>query len=362
MEEASYHEDGYSRAPIGMENSFEREVKDESISLETDLKDMPGEGDLSPTVGKFAARDQWYKQPARSTFSEDFSKADVKELNQHTAVLGRSLNQVSSNLESSVPSPEATTKTKHEENTAVPVNDSIDSSLPRETSPTIEWAEPALYKVIAHDSSKDIITITTAPSNFSNSEMPISIPQAISKLAQTARFLPYLASAQNEGFQVIHAEGDYLILRKVHIDPQTKTTRYDGDINPVDGTTKYIPIEPASARFASPTGFVNYEPIFPTATIHKHKDATSSSSDIHAKGHPQFKQQTSYSKSPVQVELRGNRYRIVDKFRKERRRRWRRRIVWVLSVAAGTAVCTTYVAGMSGELARSDQRIPQSRR
>jgi len=52
MEEASYHEDGYSRAPIGMENSFEREVKDKSTSLETDLKDMPGEGDLSPTVGR----------------------------------------------------------------------------------------------------------------------------------------------------------------------------------------------------------------------------------------------------------------------------------------------------------------------
>jgi hypothetical protein len=362
MEEASYHEDGYSRAPIGMESSFEREVKDESISLETDLKDMPGEGDLSPTVGKFAARDQWYKQPARSTFSEDFSKADVRELNQQTAVLGRSLNQASSNLESSVPSPEATTTTEYKEITAVPVNNSIDSSLPRETSPTIEWAEPALYTVIAHDSSRDIITITTTPSNFSNSEMPISIPQAITKLAHTARFLPYLASVQNEGFQVIHAEGDYLILRKVYIDPQTKTTRYNGDINPVDGTSMYGRIEPASARFASPTGFVNYEPIFPTETIHKRKDATKSSSDIHTKGHPQFKQQTPYPKSPVGVEFRGGRYQLVDKFRKERRRRWRRRIVWVLSVAAGTAVCTTYVAGVSSELARSDQPTSQSRR
>jgi len=288
----------------------------------------------------------------------------VREFNQHTTVLGRSLNQASSNLESSVPSPEATTKTEHKENTAVPVNDSVDSSLPRETSSTIEWAEPALYKVIAHDSSSDIIFITTTPSNFSNSEMPISIPRAISKLklAQTARFLPYLASVQNEGFQVIHAEGNYLILRKVHIDPQTKTTRYNGDINPVDGTSMYNRIEPASARFASPTGFVSYEPIFPTETIHKRKDASNSSSDIHTKGHPQFRQQTSYPKSPVEVEFRGGRYRLVDKFRKERRRRWRRRIVWVLSVAAGTAVCTTYIAGVSSEIARSDQPTSHSRR
>jgi hypothetical protein len=350
MEEASYHEDGYSRAPIGMENSFEREVKDESISLETDLKDIPGEGDLSPTVGKFATRDQWYKQPARSTFSEEFSKVDVSELNQQTAVLRRSLDQASSNLESSVPSPEAATITEHEIPTAAPSNDTIDPSLTPKASSNITWADPALYKVITHDSSKDIITITTVPSTFSNSEVSISIPQAISKLAQTARFLPHLASAQNEGFQVIHAEDDYLILRKVHTDPQTKTTRYDGDINPVDGTSMYSRIEPASARFASPTGFVNYEPIYPTETIDNRK------------GHPQFKQQTSYPKSPVGVEFRGNRYRIVDKFRKERRRRWRRRIVWVLSVAAGTAVCTTYVAGVSSELARSDQPTSQSRR
>jgi hypothetical protein len=322
---------------------------------------MPGEGDLSPTVGKFAARDQWYKQPARSTFSEDFPKADVRELSQHNAVLGRSLNQASSDFESSVPSPEAITKTEHEIPSAAPSNDAIDSSLTPKTSSNITWADPALYKIIAHDSSKDIITITTAPSNFSNSEAPLSIPQAISKLAQTARFLPHLASAQNEGFQVIHAESDYLILRKIHPN-QTKTTRYDGDINPVDGTSKFSLIEPASARFASPTGFVNYEPIFPTEAVHKRKDATSSSSDIHTKGHPQFKQQTSYQNSPVHLDLRGNRYRVVDKFRKERRRRWRRRVVWVLSVAAGTAVCTTYVAGVSGELSRSDQPIAQSRR
>jgi hypothetical protein len=348
MEEASYHEDGYSRAPIGMENSFERETKDESASLETDLKDIPGEGDLSPTVGKFAARDQWYKQPARSTFSEEFLKADVKELDQHTAVLGRSLNEVSSNLvQSSAPSPETATRTEHSSITATPIDDSIDSSLKPGTSPNITWAEPALYKVIAYDSSKDIITITTTPSNFSNSETPLSIPQAISKLSQTARFLPHLASAQNKGFQVIHTEGDYLILRKIQEDSQPKAPRYDGDINPVDGTARYIPIEPPTARFASPTGFVNYEPIFPTETVPKRKDATSSSSDIPTNGHPAFNQQTYYPKRPVHAELRGNRYRIVDKLRKEKRRRWRRRVVWVLSVAAGTALCTSYTLGVS---------------
>jgi hypothetical protein len=349
MEEASYHEDGYSRAPIGMESSFERETKDESASLETDLKDIPGEGDLSPTVGKFAARDQWYKQPARSTFSEEFLKADVKELNQHTAVLGRSLNEGSSTaVEPSVSSPETTTATEHLSTTAAPINDPINTSLTPGTSPNITWAEPALYKVIAYDSSKDIITITTTPSNFSNSEVPLSIPQAISKLAQTARFLPHLASAQNEGFQVIHTEGDYLILRKVQTDSQSKVPRYDGDINPVDGTTRYIPIEPPTARFASPTGFVNYEPIFPTETVHKRKDATSPSSDIPTNGHPDFKQQTYYPKSPTRAKLRGNGSRFdVDKFRKEKRRRWRRRVVWVLSVAAGTAVCTTYTVGVS---------------
>ncbi|CAD0088612.1 unnamed protein product [Aureobasidium vineae] len=361
-QEASYHEDGYSRAPIGMENSFEREAKDESTSLEADLKNMPGEGDLSPTVGKFNNSNMWYKQPARSTFSEEYPKADVKELDQHTAFFGRSLDEGSSNpIESSVSSPETVTAAEHISSTTAPDNISTNASSTPESDPKITWAEPALYKVIAYDSSKDVITITTTPSSFSDSEIPISIPRAITQLAQTARFLPHLASAQNDGYQVIQADKDFLISRKVHAESRSRPPLYDGHINPVDGTSKHIPIEPPSARFASPTGFVNYEPIFPTEPVYKQTNATSPPSDIPMNGHPEFQQQTYYP-FPHEVlhseQRRNGKSYIVthrERQRRERRRRWRRRIVWGLSVAAGTAVSTAYVVGVSGELARPEK-------
>lgn len=360
MEEASYHEDGYSRAPIGMETSFLKEVNDQSASLEADLKDMPGEGDLSPTVGKFNNSNMWYKQPVRSTFSENYPKADVKELN-HTADFRRSLDERPSDSgDPSVALPESATAAESDKPRLGSESGRADASLAPETSANITWANPALYKVIAYDSSKDVITITTTSSNFSDSEKPISIPRAISQLAQTARFLPHLASSQNQGFQVIHAEKDFLILRKVHTDSHPNPPQYGGDINPVDGTTKHFPIEPATARFASPTGFVNYEPIFPTEPVRKQTDASRLPSDIPSHEHSDFQQQTYYPNSQDFAHFHRRQYEIpCEKNRKERRRRWRRRVAWVLSVAAGTAVSTAYVVGVSGELARPDKRLVQ---
>lgn len=327
MEEASYHEDGYSCAPIGMENSFEKEVKDESTSLEADLN-MPGEGDLSPTVGKFANRAQWYKQPARSTFSEDYLKAEVRKPDQQTALSGHSLDD-----KSNVPTPETTITTEHSSTPTTSTNDPLTSSLAPESGSNIQWREPALYKVIAYDSSKDTVTITNTPSKFSDSEIPLSIPQAISQLTLAARFIPHIAASQNEGYQVIHAEKDYLVSRLVHKGLDSKASGHEAVTNPIDGTTRYTPVEPPSARFASPTGFVNYEPILPTEPMHNRQ------------------------------KTRRNIFRHADaKYRKEKRRRWRRRIAWVTSVTAGTAVCTVYVVGVSSELAKSENRIAQPTR
>ncbi|KAI4715381.1 hypothetical protein E4T48_08453 [Aureobasidium sp. EXF-10727] len=372
MEEASYHEDGYSRAPIGMENSFEKEAKDESTSLEADLKNMPGEGDLSPTVGKFNNSNMWYKQPARSTFSEDSSKADVKELDQHTAFFGRSLETGSSNpVESSVPSPEIVTAAEHIPSTTPPEDNSTDASSTPGSDSKITWAEPALYKVIAYDSSNDAITITTTSSSFSESEKPISIPRAISQLAQTARFLPHLASVQNDGYQIIQADKEFLISRKVHTESNSTPPLYDGDINPIDGTSKHIPIEPASTRFASPTGFVNYEPIFPTESVQKQTKTTGLPSDIPVNKRPEFQQQTYIPPREVPHIEQGRDGRFYEVTRLERQirereaqirdRRYRRhrRIVWVLSVVAGTAVSTAYVVGVSSELARPEKPAVQ---
>ncbi|KAK4498950.1 hypothetical protein PRZ48_009461 [Zasmidium cellare] len=145
----------------------------------------------------------------------------------------------------------------------------------------IEWEEPPVYKVLAYDSGNDMFSTATTSSNFTGKETPISIPQALSQLYQPARFVPHFAELQKEGYQVVYGTKDLLVFKKVKttseqssatksepqanladhgvVKPSTpETTKeassYAPGVNPIDGTT--FPLEPESAGFASPTGFV----------------------------------------------------------------------------------------------------------
>ncbi|KAI5212155.1 hypothetical protein E4T38_00635 [Aureobasidium subglaciale] len=360
MEEASYHEDGYSRAPIGMEEPFERETKVESGIPEVDLKDMPGEGDLSPTVGKFATSDMWYKQTSRSTFSEDSPKADVRELRQHITGFGRTPDKrISTPVEPSVSCPKAATTAKQTSIPELPESISEGASLAPESLPNVVWARPALYKIIAYDSSKDAVSITTTPTNFSDSETPISLPQAVAQLAHTARFIPNLASLQVQGYHVIHAEKDFLILRKA----QKDSSCLDSAVNPIDGTvrSKRAPVEPITTRFASPTGFANYDPVVPGEYILNQPDRVSPPFTVPSKDRTDLEDLTYYTSDAGRASNFSRRHIGDGRYRKDKRGRWRRRTVWLLSVAAGTAV-TTYVIGVTGELSRPEKHVMRSTR
>ena len=190
------------------------------------------------------------------------------------------------------------------------VNDAVPKLIPTETakpatpspvaaeisskdlvSPTIRWQDPPIYKVLAYDSGNDMMSTATTTSNFSGAEKPISIPQALSQLYQPARFVPHFAELQREGYQVIFGTKDLLVFRKVkpevaeaaaeeveggiedhglvggigakkEVDDLREKLR--GEVNPVDGTTRRPEhvVEPQTGNFASPTGFVNLDPIF----------------------------------------------------------------------------------------------------
>ncbi|KAF2159331.1 hypothetical protein M409DRAFT_60914 [Zasmidium cellare ATCC 36951] len=145
----------------------------------------------------------------------------------------------------------------------------------------IVWEEPPVYKVLAYDSGNDMFSTATTSSNFTGKETPISIPQALSQLYQPARFVPHFAELQKEGYQVVYGTKDLLVFKKVKTtsetsavaSPESQTnladhgvvkptapetsneiTPHAPGVNPIDGTT--YPLEPESAGFASPTGFV----------------------------------------------------------------------------------------------------------
>lgn len=309
--------------------------------------------------------------------------------------------------------------------------------------PALEWKYPPVYKVLAYDSGNDKFSTATTTSNFTASEQPISIPQALSQLYHPARFVPYFADLQRDGYQVIYGTRDLLVFKLVnsthtpvhapqrteHLnihdygllrpyenilaqeaamfhdsfkpslptsnDPssveygqtfgltppenamaQEAANAYDlsraNAVNPIDGTMTLQGVKPVTGNFASPTGFVNHDPVVPPAEA----AAERISSEEEVVQYPKVRRQEpvfSATLPPPAVPTFGRALSakpIHSKISKSERRRqhreemiqWRRErqqkrrsgagaIKWALSVgvlAAGTA----YVIGSVAENAR----------
>lgn len=171
-----------------------------------------------------------------------------------------------------------------------------DLKTPAPTSTGVQWADPPLYRVLAYDSGNDMMSsATTTTSVFPGSaeERPLGIPEALSQLYQPARFVPYFAELQNDDFQAVAATREVIVFRQVRRAEESKKeveqssrsrvgledhgldgsrARLNSDVhkgkesssevNPIDGTSRLHP-GPTTGNFASPTGFVNHDPVFP---------------------------------------------------------------------------------------------------
>ncbi|KAI9678211.1 MAG: hypothetical protein M1817_006156 [Caeruleum heppii] len=135
--------------------------------------------------------------------------------------------------------------------------------------------EPTVYKVLAYDPAADKINTAIAHSSGSapspiGSEENLSAPEVLLRLNKPAKFLQYFTPLQAEGYEIASGGGDVLVFKKVHdgeppavappTSPARKTNVSDLPrypfVNPIDGTT--------TGNFASPTGFVNYDTVFPS--------------------------------------------------------------------------------------------------
>lgn len=136
----------------------------------------------------------------------------------------------------------------------------------------VQWQQPPLYKVVAYDSGNDrFSTATTTSWDPSVKEQPISIAQALSQLYQPARWTQHFAILQREGYQVVHAREDVLVLKKVKdagkaaelpkvSSPKAFSHETPTPVNPVDGTSRSIKdIRPVTGDYANPTGYVNLD-------------------------------------------------------------------------------------------------------
>ncbi|GAB7339883.1 hypothetical protein MBLNU457_6414t1 [Dothideomycetes sp. NU457] len=237
----------------------------------------------------------------------------------------------------------------------------------------VQWAEPKMYKILAYDSAEDMVKTVTMPSSFAENEAPMGIDSVLQRLDDPARFLSHLAKLQSEGYQAVLTMKNLVVLRKVaepltapvekptsmaFEEPSTKEPDTRSDINPVDGTARPAFSIP-TGNFASPTGFVNYDPVVTPEELASYRKQSSSTSSQPSSQNPDIEteKQTQRVRRQEPVFSGSDRYyyRSEKGYRKERRRAWRRRVRFALAVG-GTSAAMVYALGVGAEVARGERK------
>lgn len=328
-----------------------------------DNKIQHGEGDMSSQVAKFANSDKWYKQNqvgiSGNNQSNDRLVQEILKICSENGLLNQhnDLQKIQDRLMGKLRSLETQLRAGISSGNEAAVDGPMQ---------TISWAEPPSYKILAYDAGNDALQTVTTTSRFSDKEYPISVAKAMSKVRGPARFVSHFASLQKEGYQAIHASDNLLVLRKVEhasaIEDKTATDlAKTSSINPVDGMARQ-PTETATGNFASPTGFVNHDPVFPIERDSHGKvndELTQSESEIqdgiYYRHYPRVRRQ-----EPVFSGRRIKHHNEEEVEHRHRQANWRRRSAWkrrvrfALSVGA-TSAALVYALGVGAELAKGEK-------
>lgn len=158
------------------------------------------------------------------------------------------------------------------------ISSPADKGMEPTTSHREATEEPTLYKILAYDPTMQKVEIAETSSFVPDTASALTPADAQLRLSHPTRFFPHFGPLQAEGYEIISGTGDVLVFRKVRseiskgrsteqtsVPEQSASTAYESGavetrINPID-MTGMPRFSPASANFASPTGYVNYENI-----------------------------------------------------------------------------------------------------
>ncbi|ROW13984.1 hypothetical protein VPNG_04091 [Cytospora leucostoma] len=161
-----------------------------------------------------------------------------------------------------------------DDNILSPSGEAVRGAFSRASSKSDSSDEARLYKILAYDPTLQEIKIAETSSFVPDTASALTPADALARLSNPARYLPYFASLEAEGYEIVSSTGDVLIFRMVRsssskIDQEApvehqlasrdaESQAFETRINPIDMTGR-AKFSPASANFASPTGYVNYE-------------------------------------------------------------------------------------------------------
>ncbi|KAL2019865.1 hypothetical protein VTK56DRAFT_9127 [Thermocarpiscus australiensis] len=146
-----------------------------------------------------------------------------------------------------------------------------DASQP---TPPANPSKPTLYKILVYDPTMQTIEVAETTSIVPDSATPLTPAEILLRISNPARFFPHFGPLQAQGFEIVSGSGDVLIFRKVReaVAETEKSEKATSDtqrateavvnppaVNPIDMTGERRDYTVAAGRFASPTGFVNYD-------------------------------------------------------------------------------------------------------
>ncbi|KAL9128200.1 MAG: hypothetical protein Q9217_003073 [Psora testacea] len=139
---------------------------------------------------------------------------------------------------------------------------SPDSTVPQNASTSQATSSPpqltTYYRILAYDNSaQKVNSARTSSQTPFVEEKPLTPLQALNMLNNPGKFLPHLMTLHNKGYEIVSGANNILVLKKVRDAVETKDD-YSNRPNPIDGTTTP---EVSTGNFASPTGFVNHNPV-----------------------------------------------------------------------------------------------------
>ncbi|KAL2130578.1 hypothetical protein VTI74DRAFT_6223 [Chaetomium olivicolor] len=143
--------------------------------------------------------------------------------------------------------------------------------LAKPTTPPASSSERSLYKILVWDPTMQTIETAETTSVVPDSTSPLTPAEVLLRISNPAKFFPHFAPLQAQGFEIVAGSGDVLIFRKVRGPATQEEQKEQGKeepgksvtaVNPIDmtgGRRGYDNYSVAAERFASPTGFVNYD-------------------------------------------------------------------------------------------------------
>ena len=196
-----------------------------------------------PLAGKPSALDPYSKEP------QGLETSYVQECGEKVPVFATIYG--AADLESQSSNPEVSTA----------------SALPNSDAP-----EPVLYKILVYDPTMQSVEVAETASIVPDTATPLTPADVLLRISNPSKFFPHFAPLQAQGYEIVSGGGDVLIFRKVRDAVPAPQDQPDSGpavpasisshppVNPIDMTGDALRnYDVAASRFASPTGFVNYD-------------------------------------------------------------------------------------------------------